>query len=345
VSGRRALHRLAPVALAAAAICASAPTAHALPRIALIATGGTIANDATGRLSAARLAEAAPRLAGIAQVEPETFARGASLSLSLNDWLRLSRRIEQRLGDAGLSGIVVTSGTDTLEELAWFLQLTVKSSRPIVLTGAMRRPDDPEADGPVNLRHAVRVAADRTARPLGVVVVFGGKIHGARDVTKVSTSSTDAFSSGGRGPLGAVDDDGVHLASGRADRRPGRIFDLRGVRRLPRVDILLTYQQAPGDLLEASLAGGAEGLVLAGAGAGAITRAQSSAARQAMKAGVPIVVASRVLDGQVAKEATAKNAGLIPAGDLAPAKARILLMVALAAGWSRDEIAAIFAKL
>src|SRR5580765_7182242 len=165
--------------LAVALLAGCSVGATAAPRVRLVATGGTIGNARDGRWSADALAASAPSLSAIAQIETETFARGPSLALSLDDWLRLSSRLNQIAADSMLDGIVVTSGTDTLEELAWFLDLTVRTPKPIVLTGAIRKPGDASSDGPANLEDSVRVAADSGARGRGTLVVFHGMVLSA----------------------------------------------------------------------------------------------------------------------------------------------------------------------
>lgn len=327
--------RLRPRAVVALVVvwiaCSPGPaTAGAYPRLRLIATGGTIANHAEGRLSAAALAASVPELEQVARIEPETFASRASLALTLDDWLRLSRRVRSALDDPGLTGVIVTSGTDTLEELAYFLDLTVPVGRPVVVTGAMRRPETAEADGPGNLLAAARVAVSADARGYGVLVVFGGTIHTAREVRKVSTTVLEAFASGEAGPAGRVSGDEVQFLREPRTRDRSLGFDVSSVRRLPRVDVLLTYQQAPGDLIDAAIAGGARGVVIGAAGTGALTRAQAAAIRDVLRRRIPVVIASRVAEGQVALQDARRGRLLIAAGDLSPLKARILLMVALA---------------
>lgn len=339
MTSRVRLARTLVAALTVAFVCSVSSAAASQPRIRLIATGGTIANHDGGRLSAATLAASVPDLAAVARVEPETFASQASLSLTLDDWLRLSRRLATVLEDEALAGVIVTSGTDTLEELAWFLDLTVADDRPIVITGAMRRPGSPGADGPANILDAARVAAAPQAGARGVLVVFGGLILSAREVQKVSTASLQAFESDGERPLGRVE--GGTIRFSRPPER-GPHFDLSGVRELPRVDLLWTYQQAPGDLIEAALRNGARGLVIAAAGAGALTAAQSRAIRAAERRGIPVVIASRVEHGKVPPDQVPRLRLVAAAGALSPLKARILLMVALAAGLTPADIAEVF---
>jgi L-asparaginase len=307
----------------------------AQPVVRVIATGGTIANHANGRLSATALVASTPELASIARVETETFASVSSLELSLADWSALSRRVADVLA-SGAAGVVVTSGSDTLEELAWFLDLTVPSDRAVVVTGSMRRPSDANPDGPRNLTDAVRVAADPASRGRGTLVVMAGAILQARDATKLSTSGVDAFGTLTGGPAGRVADRRVHFLRERSRPR-GQTF-ANGP--LPRVDVVLTYQQAPGDLIDASVRGGARGLVVASAGAGALSAGQLDAVAGALRAGLPVVVASRVPRAEMLQSDVPR--GTIAAGTLSPVKARILLMLALARGDSIQAIAEVF---
>ena len=318
-------------------------SAPAQPRVRLIATGGTIANHPSGRLTAEDLVVQSPGVSRFARVEPETFSRGPSLALSLGDWLRLARRISEVLGTGETAGVVVTGGTDTLEELAWFLDLTVRSDAPVVVTGAIRRPGMPGADGPDNLLHAVQIAAHPAARGRGTLVAFNGAVFSARDVEKVSTAKSDAFGGRALGPLGRVGDDGVQFSRETVARHGLRSeFDLARIGALPRVDVLLTYQDAPGDLLMAAVRSGARGLVIAAAGAGALADPEAHAVEQALARGVPVVLASRVDGGAVSADELGGIKGLIAAGDLAPLKARVLLMLALAQSLTGKEVERVF---
>jgi L-asparaginase len=314
--------------------------AAAQPRVRVIATGGTIANHVAGRLSGPALVESVPSVSAFARVEAETFSNVSSIELTLSDWARLSRRITDVLAAGEVSGVVVTSGSDTLEELAWWLDLTVGSDRVVVVTGAMRRPSDPGADGPRNLADAVRVAVDPSAMRRGTLVVMGGQVIRARDAAKQSVSALDAFASTGPGPVGRVHEGRVTFSTtGRETRRPPA-FDLSALTQLPRVDVLLTYQQAPGDLVDAATRAGARGLVIAAAGAGAVTMAQADAIDAARRAGIPVVVTSRVAHGALTADDVPK--GTIPAGTLSAVKARILLMLALKRGDGPVELAQVF---
>lgn len=310
--------------------------AQPLPRVRLVATGGTIANRAGGRLTPAELVRLAPALARHARVDTEPFANLSSGQLTLDQWLQLSRRVSAILSeDTDCAGVVVTSGTDTLEELAYFLHLSVRSDRPVVVVGSMRPPDAAVFDGAANLVAAVRVAAAVESRGRGTLVVMNEEIHGARDVTKTDVQRLDAFQSRG-GRLGVVDADRVSYAR-RTEKRGGAQseFDLQAVTALPRVDILLTYQGAPGDLIRAAVDNGAAGIVLATA-AGGTSGTQLDAVRYALGRRAVVVTASRTGAGRVAAIGEPGRVMAVPgtlaADDLTPVKARIVLMLALARG-------------
>lgn len=312
------------------------------PLVRLIATGGTIANRAGARLTAAELSASVPALDDQVAVEAEQFSNVASGALTLDDWLRLARRINRTLAARDdLAGVVVTSGTDTLEETAYFLNLTVRSERPVVVVGAMRPPGSIGYDGAANLQQGLRVAAEPAARGRGVLVVLNNEINAARDVTKTHAQRLHAFTAGNKGVLGVVDRDRVVFYRRPLHRHTRWTeFDLRSVERLPRVDILMTYLDAPGDLVRAAVDAGAEGLVLAAAGAGSTTRDQSVAIGEAIERGRPVVITTRTGGGRILPRRPRPDADAAPgdprysalrieAEDLTPVKARILLMLAL----------------
>ena len=312
------------------------------PIVRLIATGGTIANRAGSRLTAEDLSDSVPTLDRYVAVETEQFSNVASGALTLEDWLQLARRVNETFAARDdLAGIVVTSGTDTLEETAYFLNLTVRSDRPVVVVGAMRPPGAVGYDGAANLGQAFRVAADPTSRGRGVLVVLNNEINAARDVSKRHAQRLDAFTAGVMGVLGVVDRDGV-LYYRRPRNRHTRWaeFDVSELEHLPRVDILMTYLDATGDLVRAAVDSGAEGLVIAAAGAGATTRAQDIAIGEALARGRPVVIATRTGGGRILPRRPRPDADAAPgdprysplrieAEDLSPVKARILLMLAL----------------
>ena len=309
----------------------------------LIATGGTIANQATGRLTGPELVAQTPGVARFARVEAETFARGPSLSLTLGDWLRLARRVSDVLASPDMAGVVITGGTDTLEELAWFLDLTVRSERPVVVTGAIRRPGTVEADGPQNILGAVQVAVSPAARDRGTLVVFNGCVFEARDVEKVSTASPDAFGSRASEPVGRLGEDGVRFSRDirsrhgvaqrvrpRADRRPaprGRAAHVSGCARRShrRRDPERRTRRGHGECRRRRAG-----------------RRRGARRRTGPREGVPVVLASRVEGGSVSAEEVAVLKGLIAAGDLGPLKARVLLMLALAQRLRDRELQRVF---
>lgn len=300
------------------------------PGVLVIATGGTIANSPTGRLTGQQLVDALPAAARSRVREIETFANVASPTLDLGDCMRLSERVVKAFaGRPALDGIVITAGTDTLEELAWFLHLTVTDDRPVVLVGAMRRARTAGADGARNLADAIAVASASPMRGLGTLVVMHGRVSLARDVRKRHSTRLDAFDPAADALVASVSGNRVTPA-----RRPtpdplrGKLYIGTGIS-LPRVDVLLTYQGASGDLLDYAVRQGARGLVIAAAGAGSLTPAQAAAVRRLAREGVPIVIATRTGAGPVESFDPADPA-VIVASDQPPLKARITLMLGLA---------------
>jgi L-asparaginase len=333
------------VPLAGALPVASFPQ-NALPRIRLVATGGTIANRAGARLGPAELVRLVPQIDRYARVDVEAFANVASGQLTLDQWLTLARRLNAILREDDCGGVVVTSGTDTLEELAWFLHLTVRSDKPVVVVGSMRPPDAAVYDGAANLLAAVRVAAAAESHDRGTLVVMNDEVQAARDVVKADAQRLDAFQSRGYGALGVVDTDRV-VYYRRSEKRGGTKseFDVDAMGSLPRVDVLLTYQGASGDLIRAAADAGAGGIVLASA-AGGTSGTQGDGIRYAIGKHVVVVTATRTGAGRVAPAGEPGRVlalpGTISAEDLAPIKARILLMLALTKTTDARELQRIF---
>ena len=331
--------RLLAVALFAALALSSAAVpalAAEPPRVLLVATGGTISNRNGGRLTAEELTASIPTLDRYVRAETVQFSNMASSYLTLDQWLQLTRQINDAFKkDPGLAGIVVTSGTDTLEELAYFLDLTVRDARPVVVVGSMRNPSTLGYEGAANLLEAFRVAADPESRNKGVLVVLNDEINSAREVTKTDALRLNTFQSRGYGVLGVVDADRVVYYRDVVKRHTAQSeFDLAGVTALPRVDVLWVYQGAPGDLIKAAVDAGAKGIVMATAGAGAFAPDQEEGLKYAASKGVFIVVATRTGSGRIAAFRRGPRPGsperqLIAAEDLTPVKARLLLMVAL----------------
>jgi len=325
------------------------------PRVRLIATGGTISNRSGGRLTHEELLDSIPNLDRYARVEGEQFSNVPSDSLTLDQWLQLARRINERFSrDTGLAGIVVTSGTDTLEEVAYFLNLTVKDERPVVVVGAMRYPGALGSDGAANLLAALRVAAEPAARKKGVLVVLNEEINAARDVTKTDAVRLHAFQTRGYGFLGVVDPDRVVFYRDVLKRHTVQSeFDVSTLTSLPRVDVILVYQGASGDLIRSATDLGARGLVIASAGAGATSGTQQDGIRYATDKGVVVVTSTRTGNGRVpaGRGSRAISEGgysqrrmVLGSEDLAPVKARILLMLALTRTQDPVEIQRMFTQ-
>lgn len=372
--GRRSLLAACAAVLIAAPLAAAAPASQAavatppraadqpaateLPHVHLFATGGTISNRDGGRLTAEELARSLPGLDTYARLTYEQFSNVVSGALTLAQWLELSRAINAAFAaDPALAGIVVTSGTDTLEETAFFLHLTVRDPRPVVVVGSMRNPSTLGYEGAANLLEAVRVAADPASRDQGALVVLNDEINSARDVTKTDALRLQTFRSRDHGLLGVVDHDRVVFYRKIVQRHNAAVeFDLAGVAELPRVDVIMVYQGASGDLIKAAVDAGAKGIVIAGAGAGATSGTQAEGLDYATQKGVFIVTGTRTGEGRIAPSGPPPpNAQLsaaqlrrrqftVQAEDHTPVKARILLMLALTRAHDRAEIQRIFSQ-
>ena len=346
----------------------SARPSTPLPKVRLVATGGTISNRAGGRLTSEELVSSMPGIERYARAESEQFANTASAALTLDQWLALARRINTLFADdSDLSGIVVTSGTDTLEETAYFLNLTVRSDKPVVVVGSMRDPSTLGYEGAANLLEGFRVAADPQSRGKGVLVVLNDEINAAREVTKTDALRLQTFQTRGYGVLGVVDTDRVVYYRGVVKRHTkASEFDVSTIHTLPRVDVVLVYQGASGDIIKAMVDQGAKGIIIASAGAGATSGTQGDGIRYAIERGVFVVTSTRAGGGRIAPRRitalsnTGSNAPSgdsqmpalpatggrfrIAAEDLAPLKARILLMLALTATKDDSEIQRMFAE-
>jgi L-asparaginase len=316
-----------------------------LPRIGLILTGGTIDSVGTDRLDLAWYIEAGKRLGNgellarlpelekIAEVEEIPFRRLPSQALTDKDWLDLVRKIQAIFEQDQADGIVITHGTNTLEETAYFLNLTLKTDRPVVIVGSMRPSSAMSADGYMNLLNAVRVAADPASRGRGCLVVLNDTIFNGRDVTKNSTYRVQAFESRDMGPLGFADADGKVVYYHYPERKHTvqTEFDVRSAESLPRVDVVLSYVGADGTMIEAAVKAGAKGIVSAATGAGRPTPLEDDAFDKAYaEKKVLMCLSSRVASGRVVRSPGLIKRGFVAADNLQPWKARILLSLALA---------------
>ena len=296
-------------------------------------------------MSGSELLQELSQLQGVAQLQVEQLANLDSADLQFQHWKRLVTRIREAFAEScELAGVVITHGTNTLEETAWLLELLIDDPRPVVLVGAMRPATALSADGPLNLFQALQVAGSPQARGHGVLVVMDGQIHGARAVTKVATQGVGAFQSPDLGPLGWVDDSGVHLPEASRFRSvPFATLALPA--QWPEVAILYGCVNPSLALVSSLSHAGVKGVVWTGTGAGQL----SSGEREAIKTwpGVlPLMLrASRCGRGPVHPCPLQDELGLLPAGTLNPQKARILLLLALIAGMERAELSALLASM
>jgi L-asparaginase len=314
-----------------------------MARVALIATGGTIDSlgasrlDLAGyfeggrRLAEGELVESIPEFGDLATIEEIPFRRVSSSALTTRDWLDLARIVTTLVDRDDCDGIVITHGTNTIEETAYLLHLTVCSSKPIVVTGAMRPANALGADGPLNLLRAVQVATAEEARGHGVLVVMNDAILSARDATKTATYRIEAFDAPDLGPLGYADADGRVVFSHRrvGVSRAGPVFDTKTLEELPRVDVVVSYVGADGVLIDAAVTAGAQGLVSAGTGAGRVTPAEEEALDRAIANGIVVCQSSRVGSGRVVRSPSLTRRRVVAADNLQPWKAKVLLSLAL----------------
>jgi L-asparaginase len=344
--------------LAFAAILAAIPAAVGaqLPTVVVLSTGGTIASvydSASGgfapALSGDQLVQAVPGLDTIARVEVIQVANVSSTNMTPALWVEVSRRASAALERSEVAGVVVTHGTDTLEETAYFLDLTVVSEKPVVLVGAQRAASERDADGPRNLQGAILTAVAPASRGMGTLVAFNGEIHAAREVTKTHTLNVDTFKSPDLGALGFVEPDGVRYY--RAPLRRQTLI-LPGVVRPGRVEIVTNYAGADGSVVRGILAqGGLDGLVVEASGVGNLASALFDALEEVRAAGIPVVVTTRVHTGRTlpiyagrGSGVSLREIGCVFADNLPPHKARVLLIAALLSGTPPEQLATVFAR-
>jgi L-asparaginase len=328
-----------------------------LRRVALIITGGTIDSLGKDRLDLAWYIEAGkrldtpellaqlPELKTIAQVETIPFRRLPSHALVDKDWIEMLRTIHSIFDENKADGIVITHGTNTIEETAYFLNLTLKTDKPVVVVGSMRPASALSADGYLNLVNAIRVAADPDSRGRGCLLVMNDTIYSGRDVTKNATYRVEAFQSRDLGPLGFADADGKIVYYHRAAKKHTveTEFDGRKLESLPRVDIVVSYVGADGKMIEAAAAAGAKGIVSAATGAGRPTPAEDEAFdRIYQEKGVIMCLCSRVSSGRVVRSPGLAKRGFVAGDNLQAWKARVLLALALSKTNNADEIQRMF---
>jgi L-asparaginase len=355
--GTMQAHRRMAALLIAMAIStpgAGAIQAQKKANVVILATGGTIAGAAatgtqagykSGAVGIDTMIAAVPGISELANIKGEQVANVGSQDMSFAILLTVAKRINELAKASDVDGFVITHGTDTLEESAFFLNLTVKTDKPVVMVGSMRPSTAVSADGPLNLYNAVGVAVDPEARSRGVLVVMNDWIHGAHSLTKTSTTAVQTFMSPLRGLVGVA-------AYGKNDfyTRPEwkhtmqSEFDIAQVTAMPRVDIIFADIDMSPDLIDAAAANGAKGIVIAGVGNGNMNKASIEAAARAVKKGVMVVRSSRVATGSVGRnvEINDDELGFIASDELNPQKARILLSLALLARPTPAQVQTMF---
>ena len=326
-------------------------------RVALIGTGGTISSigrgsldlweymDTSRKAEPDELLERFPEVAEAAEIVPVRFRAVGSTSIGPRDWLALDAAVHDATGrEAPLDGVVITHGTATLEETAYFLHLSLKVDATVVVVGSQRPATGLSSDAGLNLLNAVRVAAAPEARGLGVLVLLNDEIQTARDVTKTSTLRLETFRSPDLGMLGYADPDGRIAIYRRPSRHhaPGTEFDVRGRTELPRVDIAASYAGADGSAIRAFVAAGARAIVSASLPPGVTTPAETEALLEARRRGVAIVLSSRAGSGRVLPRTLVRQQGFVVADNLTPQKARVLAMLALTRTDDAPEIQRMF---
>ncbi len=331
-----------------------------LPLVWVLATGGTIAssggsptdlsNYSVGTLTVDDLINAVPAIGQLARIKVETIANVFSSDLTTSHWLTLARRINAILSaDPTVAGIVVTHGTNTLEETAYFLNLTVQDDRPVVMVGAMRPATAISADGPLNLYNAIRTAICVEARGKGALIVMNDAINSARDATKTHTYRVETFRAPELGLLGQIDGDRVSFYHSSTRRHTAHSeFDGGALTNLAKVEIVYSYVESDPAIIDAIVTTGAKGIVFAAGGAGVLSSAEKAAVRR-MRQLPPelrpvLVLSSRVGNGRVIPRTEYDELGMVPADNLNPQKARVLLMLALTQTKELQEIRRMFAE-
>ena len=327
-----------------------------LPNVIVLTTGGTIAGKGTsetaseytaGKLSGDELIEAVPGLQNIAHITVEEISNVPSQDMSIEIWLKLAKRLNEILSLSDCDGIVITHGTDTMEETAYFLNLTVHSEKPIVITGSMRPSTSISADGDINLYNAVAVATCEESSGRGVLILMNDEIYTARDVTKSNTTNVDTFINTNGGPIGYThfgkisyyyQTEKLHTVDSE--------FNIESLSKLPRVEIIYGYADSNEIFVDAAINGGVDGIVFAGVGDGNSSSVTLNALKEAVEKNIAVVISSRTGSGIVYRnsEYDFDEYDFISSDNLNPQKARILLMLALTETDSTDKIQEYFYK-
>jgi len=346
------------IAVAIVAVLASAQLASAAGKnkanVVILATGGTIAGAAatgtqagytSGAVNIDTMIAGVPGITELANIKGEQISNVGSQDITFDIMLKLAKRVNELAKSPGVDGFVITHGTDTMEDTAFFLNLTVKTDKPVVMVGSMRPSTAVSADGPLNLYNAVGVAADPKAAGRGVLVVMNDWIQGAHSLTKTSTTAVQTFMSPLRGLVGTANyGKNDYFSSPEWKHTTQSEFDITNVTTLPRVDIIFASADMSPDLIDCAAMKGAKGIVIAGVGNGNMNKASVTAATNAVKKGVVVVRSSRVVTGSVGRnvELNDDELGFIASDELNPQKARILLTLALLKNRTPQQLQQLF---
>ena len=331
-----------------------ATLAFAKPTIYILATGGTIAGSGSGALDTSytsgtvtvdKLIAAVPDINKIATIKGEQISNIGSQEMNNEVWFKLANRVNELLTSGKADGIVITHGTDTMEETAYFLNLVVKSDKPIVMVGAMRNSGSLSADGPLNIYNAVNVAMCKKAVGKGVMVVMNDEIHAAREVTKTNTTAVDTFKSPNSGKIGTVFYGNVKFYMNPVRKHTvNSAFDITKIKELPRVDIIYSHSNDNPDFVNLAVKNGAKGIINAGMGNGNPFPSALEALGEAVKSGVVVVRGSRVSSGETTMNGEVDDGkyGFLASDNLNAQKARVLLMLALTQTTDKAKIQELF---
>lgn len=331
-----------------------ATLAFAKPTIYILATGGTIAGSGSGALDTSytsgtvtvdKLIAAVPDINKIATIKGEQISNIGSQEMNNEVWFKLANRVNELLTSGKADGVVITHGTDTMEETAYFLNLVVKSNKPIVMVGAMRNSGSLSADGPLNIFNAVNVAMNKEAAGKGVMVVMNDEIHAAREVTKTNTTAVDTFKSPNSGKIGTVFYGNVKFYMNPVRKHTvNSAFDITKIKELPRVDIIYSHSNDNPDFVNVAVKNGAKGIINAGMGNGNPFPSALEALGEAVKAGVVVVRDSRVGSGETTLNGEVDDGkyGFLASDNLNAQKARVLLMLALTQTTDKAKIQELF---
>ena len=309
-----------------------------LPRVHLLATGGTIAGGSSGTLNAEDLSKLIPEIASVARFTVEDFTNIGSSRMTPDIQFRLAGRVNELMASqSDLAGIVITHGTDSLEETAFFLDLLVRDERPVIFAAAQRPPRMQDSDGPRNLLNAIRLAAAPASRGKGALITLNDEIHAAREASKTHSIALNAFRSPWVGPVGMVDDGRIYYF-----RKPLRRLTLEVESVEPRVNLITLVAGSDGHLLRASADAGTQGIVVEVFGRGNVPPKVMEAVREIREKGIVVVYTTRTRGGRVVLGTDARNLGILSGEDLDGLKARTLLVVALGKTRNLDQLQSYF---